>query len=451
MTVITGVQVDKTEYSRYHSDLTIITAVINVTTPTLGAAFTVALFRLDGYGSVGMKTVTLSADTAYTVTFNLLKDAFDSKGFYRAVQGDYVIQATDAAENTVDSSMFAISLVPVKEIKDNWAHGVTFYDYEVLKPRFQPRLITGLEVIEVSADQSKGAFQLVYNKMNNTLAWAGGPSTTLIGTEKQEMLLLNQQQSGYIVVRVTPAFLPTESKGETLFIDNARLGDREIIRQVRNATNAIQEKIITKLEPSTVATDPVGYADEVGIPETYYRPKIFNKWMNFKLPYPNLLSIDSLSGYFNVGQVSTVPRQWLVWNERTGIVEMVPATGAAVSWTFYNSIFILSYLYSIASIPSFWHYEITVGLRDLFHERGVVREAIAKKATNELLNSEGSAYKAGFAAQSISRDGISESSTYTASAIYGTYSAHIKQYSDWLDKEVPRMKARFCGIQFISI
>jgi hypothetical protein len=94
---------------------------------------------------------------------------------------------------------------------------------------------------------------------------------------------------------------------------------------------------------------------------------------------------------------------------------------------------------------------MTCGLRDLNNERAVVREAIAKKAVFELLNSAGSAYRAGYASQSVGRDGISQSEGYTSSATFGTYGGHFTSYKEWLDKEIPRMKKRFNGIVFSSI
>ena len=172
--------------------------------------------------------------------------------------------------------------------------------------------------------------------------------------------------------------------------------------------------------------------------------------MNFKLPYPNILDL-AVDGYFNTAKSATVPREWLVWDERTGICELVPSTSAQVIWSFYNGIFVMAYLFNYASIPGFWHYRATVGLRDLNNERAIVREAIAKKAAFELLNSAGSAYRAGYASQSNSRDGISQSQGYTSSATYGVYGGHFTSYKEWLATEIPKIKTRFCGLQYVTI
>jgi hypothetical protein len=451
---ITSVFTDKTEYSRYHLDLSVITATILLDTATPGATFNVALFRLDVYGAVASKTFTTTAGTTqYQVTFDLNKDAVDSSGIYRARCGDYVIQVTDPNGNITNSNMFAVSIVPVKEIKEVWAFGVNFHFYEILRPLVQPRLITGVEVTEVSPTHFKGPFPLVYDATAKSLSWNGGTAVPIVGLAPQQLVLMDKRQMDYIIVNVVPILLPTTSQTETLVIDNGRLEDQYIIRQVRNSMATLEQQIMVKLEPTIIDTDPAknGFADQVGDPVTYYRPRTFNKWMSLKIPYPSLLQIQSLTGYFNETQSATVPLEWVTWNERTGMVELVPSSAATVMWTFYNSIFVMAYLFNYESIPGFWHYRITAGLRDLNDDRGIIREAIGKKATLELLNSAGSAYRAGYASQSLSRDGVSESNSYTSSAMYGVYGGHFVGYRDWLDKNIPKLKQRYAGIQFISI
>jgi hypothetical protein len=453
MTAVTQVFTDKTEYSKYHADLAVVTATVIVSSPTAGATLDVALVRLDGYGAVSKKTITLiDAVTQYTVTFNLTRDTLDAKGIYRAKQGDYAIQISDSAETLLgESPLFAVSIVPIAEIKNTWATGVTFMNYETLLPKVQPQKVTGVKVYEIPLDHYKGPFSLKYTASSKSLSWDHGPLVPITGSHPQQILLLDKRQQDYIMVKVDPLSLPNADQEETLVIDNSRLSERDMIDQVRRATDWVQQRIITKVEPETVDTDNGDYADDVAIPQTYYKPTSFGKFMSFNLPYPNILDIEQITGWMNTAQATVVPRQWYVWNEKTGIVELVPATSAQISWQFYNGLFAMQYLQNYPSIPSFWHYRITCGLRDLNNERGVVREAIAKKAVFEMLNSAGSAYRAGYASQSTSRDGISESEGYTSSATFGTYGGHFTSYKEWLEKEIPRMKKRFNGIIFTSI
>lgn len=415
-----------------------------------------ALFRLDGYGAVCTKPLTITAATQYQVTFDLNKDTLDTKGIFRGKQGDYAITVTDASNNPLaQSSTFAVSIVPIREIKTQWAKGVTFYDYEVIRPLFQPRVVTGVEVVDVPIDHFKGPFVLKYDASANTLSWDGGIGVPVVGQAPQQIPLMNSKNNDYVVVQVNPLLLPATTQSETLIIDQGRMTDQAMINQVRRAVGWVQTKIISKIEPEVMDTDSFAnnvYADEEAIPETYYRPSNYNKWLSFKLPYANILDVESITGWFNTAKVASVPREWYVWDERTGIFEMVPSTATQVMWSFYNGIFVMSFLYNYASIPGFWHYRMTVGLRTLHNELGeMVREAIAKKAVIELLNSAGTAYRAGYASQSTSRDGVSESEGYTSSAMYGTFGAHINMYQEWLKTEVPRIKKRAVGIQFTTI
>ena len=79
-------------------------------------------------------------------------------------------------------------------------------------------------------------------------------------------------------------------------------------------------------------------------------------------------------------------------------------------------------------------------------------------AAIELLISAGTAYRSGYSSENISRDGVSESQTYTASATYGIYSAHIDEYKEWLygknsgDKgNLKKIKDKFLGIPMVTI
>lgn len=453
---ITSVFTDQTEYSRYHDEISTINATIIVSNPVTGTPITASLNRLDGYGTVCSKTVTEAAgQTNYAVSFDLNKDTYDTSNIYRAKAGDYTIQASENGAASVSSSMFAISIVPVVELKTEWIKGVTLMDFEILKPRLQPQQITGAFVSEVSANHFKGPFTLAYTPVNGsasaTLAWAGGQAVNISGSAPYQLMLLDSRNEDFIMVDVSPLELPANAVNETLYIDNGRMSDRAIIRQVRRAQKTIETELQTYLEPCIVDTDPNGaYYDEIGIPETYYRPTTFNKWMSFKLPFPNLLDAQ-ITAYFNQSKTADVPRGWTNWNERTGIVELVPSTSVQVIWNFYNGIFMLQYLFNYDSIPGFWHYRVTTGLRDLNDWREIVREAIAKKSSLEILNSAGSSYRAGFASQATSRDGVSQSESYTSTSTMGTYSGHFVSYKEWLKDNLPKIKKRVIGLQFVTI
>jgi hypothetical protein len=63
----------------------------------------------------------------------------------------------------------------------------------------------------------------------------------------------------------------------------------------------------------------------------------------------------------------------------------------------------------------------------------------------------GSALKAGISSESVSRDGVSESTSYTQSAMYGIYSHVTIPYQDWLDSNLPMLKRRLGGVSFVTL
>lgn len=459
---VTAVYTDKSEYSRYHTHLSVITATIEVSNPTPGNVITASLFRLDGYGTVVSKQVTLTAATSYTVTFDLNKDSYvqvsdggaiSNPSIYMCKAGDYTVNVADSSVDIVSSAMFAVSIVPVWAIKQIWARGIDFLSQDILMPRIQPQTVTGVTIQEVSSNHFKGVFNLSYTQGTPcTLSWGGGQLVSIVGQGNIQLMLLNPTDD-FVIVQVNTFQLPSSSVSENLYIDNQRITDEAIQSQVRLATAWVEQQIVCKIEPQIVDTDNGVnglYADETAIAETFYRPKNTSKWMSFKIPYPQILDL-SVTGYFNTTKSVIVPRQWLLWDQMTGMCELVPSTNSTVIWAMYNSVFVMSYLYGFSSIPGFWHYRAYAGLRDLFDHRSICIEAIAKKTCIELLLSQGSSYKGGYASESVSRDGISSSSSFTSSASFGLYSGHYESYKTWLQDNIKRMRTRFSGINYVTI
>ena len=78
---------------------------------------------------------------------------------------------------------------------------------------------------------------------------------------------------------------------------------------------------------------------------------------------------------------------------------------------------------------------------------GDVIELIGRHAAIPILAAAGAAFRGGYSSQSISRDGVSESVSYTSSAIYGIYSASIEDYRNWIRENLPALRNRYRGPQ----
>ena len=73
-------------------------------------------------------------------------------------------------------------------------------------------------------------------------------------------------------------------------------------------------------------------------------------------------------------------------------------------------------------------------------------ELITKAAAIPILTVAGQAFRGGFSSQSISRDGVSESVSYTSSAIYGIYSATIEEYKTWIKENLVGIRSRYLNL-----
>ena len=457
------VSVDKTEYSKYHQELAVVTAYLTFSGAVAGDTVTVSLLRNDGYGSVKSQTLTLTAgQTSATVTFDL-RTINGPEGFNLCRQGYYQVQATAGILTTV-SQTFWVAVVPVSELKSRWCYGVPLDALEIVGPVIQPQLITGVTIKRVPSTHTKGIFSLVLSTL--TLSWAGGTAVAVKPGVVQDYILTNQTGTDYIVVTVNPSALPLINQTEQIVIDNQTVSDDVFQQDLQQAYNEIYQKCYFYPEPTYVATDPnsiaagtqvsvtTGWADVTAIPVTYYRMKDFMRWMTVKMPYNRILKMLNLTGYFNGTLTLDVTLDWIVWNVMNGELELVPNNGAVVSWQFYESA-MLQFLYIYNSIPNFWHYSALCGLPTLEGEFQIVREAIAKIAAINVIGRIGTAYGAGLDSVSTSRDGVSMDKTFGKSY---PGAGLAQDYKDWLyggksDKwgNLKRIKDRIVGPQYTVI
>ena len=438
---------DKTEYSKYHPELRTI-AVLIVSEFALESV--ISLERLDGYGPVSSKPHLLTYG-AQTVSFDLIDDCKDTDGVNRAVMGDYVVRLV-ANNQVLESNKFAVSIVPIKELKERYCFGMTFYSSEILEAKVQPRVIKAVHIDEVSQTHYQGVHKLLYRAQDKALAWAEGEYVPVDPDNlfAQQLVLLDKRDADYIVVTVDPRVLPATDKTEAIIIERGKMKDEEMINWVRQASGWVQSRLHINLEPMLVDTDEGQFRDHSAEHVTYVRPRDRLQWLFVQLPVAWLLKVHSLSGWFNTSKTVDITKDWIVFDSQSGRIELVPRSGAQVSWQFYQASFI-QFLFTYGHIPDFWHYRVTAGLPDLFQEREIIREAVAKRAAIDIMLAAGSAYRAGYSSESTSRDGVSSSQSYTSSAMYGVYSSQYEAFDKWLSANLPRMKQKFLGIRMVTL
>ena len=363
------VTVDAHEYSVSEHGRQIVTAYLIFPAASSGDQFTVDLVREDGFGSISTVTVPLSAgQTQATAAFDL-RDAKDTYGFVVARHGWYNVQATQQSTSaTTASETFYVGLVTVDELKNLWCYGVPFDEAGSNGLVVQPRAVTGVTIPTVPSQLPRGVHTLAYQPPGDgtyaTLSWDGGATVNLTQLGPADYALINQAGTDYVKVRVVPGQLPTSAATESLIVDRLAIDDEYLRRLIDMAQGFIEQGIWAFAEPTYIGTDPqtlaqgpetnvfTGWCDHTGIPQSYYRPRDFMRWMAMVMPYNRLLKVLNLTGYFNATLTLQVTLDWIVWNETNGEVELVPSNGAVVTWQFYESA-MLQFLYIYNHIPSF--------------------------------------------------------------------------------------------------
>lgn len=465
------VRMDSTEYSRYYRPTQKITAHVDATGAANGVVVTGTLIRQDGYGTVATKTAVVASAHA-DVVFDLAVDCNDVKGIYRAKQGRYKVHiiVSDASTNA-DSDEFDVMVLSVRELKERYLRGVDLRASNTIRPRQQPRTITGVTIDDASDSQFRGVFTMVWDVGAKTLSWGDtqhgqGTAVVVDATTNAEYLLTNKANTAYIQVQVVGELLPTSNKTEAIIMDYDSVEEEELRQFVINAYGEIQGRLYVRLEPTDIDTedqsspsyDSSVHTDEYVQPISYYRPEYLKNWLIIKFPHPFLLGISRIEGWFNSSKAFSVPiGDWIVKNQVAGEVEFVAKQGAIMSWQFTGLPF-FAFMYTFAHIPSFWHYRLTVGLPDLATDgnRTRVRDCIARYAAIDVLTLAGQASAPGLVGESTSRDGVSESRSY-AQGPGGRYANIIQQHQQYLfgadgeTGEVKRLKQRLLGLYMVTL
>lgn len=465
---------DQSEYCRYSLNLNVITITMIPSSGTLteGDSFVFKINREATtnwpaeYSTVMQKTVVATASDVttnkVTCSFTIGIDDVDSDGIARLITGNYWAVVSPLESPLLvwsASSMFYVTLVPVKEIRTDWCYGASLKAIEVLSVKFQPRSITGITIDEISDDTITGPKNLVltYSSGTWTLAWDGGLPVPVIPGIKSQYILMDELDSNYILATVDPASLPSASITERILVVQGEMPDLLISRRIRNALSSIESMLGFPLEPHKYTSTP-RYAgqinahqhltpswDRIGRPVDYIVPADGYAWPSFRLPYQWCIKMHNLYGFHSVDKIISVDGDW--WDttidRMSSFVTLVPALASFARWTVYTHP-MLAPFFMHRNIPAFWQYDATFGLPDLREDdRYLVREAIARNAAASVLVEAQRAYQGGVASESTMRDGLSNSRGYNPG---GPYGSSIQEHRQWLQLEVPRIKAKLGGI-----
>ena len=470
------ITVDLEEYSRFESERDTVVSTIVVDGASLQNEDIILEFRKarrsrDEIVATQTLTLTNNDPDEYQVSWDLTT-LVDEEEVPKVRRGEYFIRATSDTDPGVtdDSDDFKVSIISVERIKADYLHGTDSLASDVLGVIEQPSVVTGITVETVSKGHPLSFHELSYNRSTDSsgnnihlLSWCGGPTASL-SAAKKTYILKRGSSADYIKVRMSAlADLPSESTSEEIGIERKPLTDARIQGIIDQSISWVEDvALAVYVEPCTIVTetdpDTVAFASGTGIPSfvgatwdkvvdalTYYNATP-GHWINIKFPYYPLIRIDELYGKVSNTRVVDIALEWIERHERGGFVELVPFNQEAI-FNFIGLVWVES-LRGPTPIPNFWNFEALVGFRKT---PAVIIELIAKKAAIDILTIAGQAFRGGYASQSISRDGVSESVSYTASATFGIYSASIEDYRKWIEKNLKELRGAFRGPNMVVL
>ena len=491
---ITSIAVNKEEYSKFEEDNAIIEAVTFCTgsiTRTAGVTDADSILRFEIRKARRTRDVVVyTFDVDLAVYFNALgagpttidptvaiyayldtRLAISSPDLINLIRrGKYYVKVYRSDEvspfpvaGDQDSDDFWINPITVDRMKRDWCFGIDFQASDLRTWKFHPRQITGVTMKDVSRNHKLSFFPLNYHVNaagNQYLSWDNGELIPIHAAYKEYMLPAGGPSAEYITVKVDHNRLLSVSEQEMLFIEEATLTDTTIRRYLSDSLDHVENTLLqVYLEPTQIVTDidpsKISYTGNAGaivINDDYdfiknaisFYPRVPGEWIDIQFPYPSLLKITQLYGAVANTRVVSINNEWIETAEQSGYTQLVPFN-TEIAFDFIGLVWVES-LRSATPIPNFWHYNLLAGLREC---PGDVLELVGKHAAIPILTAAGAAFRGGYSSQSISRDGISESVSYTSSAIYGIYSASIEDYRNWIREYLPAIKNRYRGPQMI--
>lgn len=472
LTDITAI-VDLNEYSRFERERDTVTITITPEGTALAGEILIVELRKarrarDEIPASKEVTIDTAEPNPFITTFDL-KNIVDDEVVSKVRRGVYFIRITSQTDPniTTDTVDFFISLISVERLRADYLHGTDQLSTDNLSVLDQPSVISGIEVIQVSRGHPQKYFPLSFNySQDNTvspstiirlLSWCKGVAVPITGPGTYT-LRRGKQTADYIRVRIKSILdLPTQSRAEDLLIERKPLSE-EVIRDIINrAISWLEDSALSVyLEPTVICTetdpDDVSFPSGSDIPTItgatwdekvdalMYTVPAAGHWISFKFPYQPVIRFEELFGKVSNTRIVDIALEWIERHESTGWTELVPFN-QEVAFNFIGLVWIES-LRGPVPIPNFWNFTALVGFRET---PAILIELVAKKAAMDILTIAGQAFRGGFASQSISRDGVTESVSYTASATFGIYSASIEDYRKFIDANLKELRGAFRG------
>ena len=299
----------------------------------------------------------------------------DSDGLPSVRRGRYLVRATPvgAAGPPVESEDFPVRLLTAHRLATDYLHGLTHLGAEVLSPKYQPRAIAGVEIIEVQPNTQPGFYPLSCNvdaSGQRTLKWAGG--TTIAIDPRFRRFVLPDNRDGYVEVEIAdPQALPDASVEERILIERSgSTPRRSALRRSRRRRSSTPR--CSFLEPTLLSTDgrrcgrdrltrrpPYASTGTTWSRLTFYVQPA-GKWTGIRFPYANVTQVLGIVGRIAGAPVMSLPRSWI--NCRRRSVRADRASHLQAAWPLHLPG--RRCPPRRRRDPSFWRFAIRAGLRE---------------------------------------------------------------------------------------
>jgi hypothetical protein len=387
-----------------------------------------------------------------------------------------VPSGTSGLSVSLSGDDLTVNLAVIAGVPDDPANTATLIAAAITAITGFTATASGTGADSISAAEGPTAFLGGTSTFIRTLSWRGGKSVSLtstgivilpMGTTGPIAKLDPSSSNDYICVRIRSLLsLPEQTVAEEILIDKKTIDDDTLQRFLCEAIDWVEnDYLATPVEPTNVVTerDPttIQFAagvnaptpiftdtdfDKIVSPLTYFVPRTQGAWVQIQTPFPQLLRVDSLFGAIANTRVIDIDLEWIEHAEQSGLIQLVPFN-QEIAFDFVGLLWVNA-IRGATELPNFWHYNAIVGLRDTPCE---VQELIAKKAAINALIVAGMALRPGVGSVSLSRDGVSESVSYTQTAEYGIYTGTIKAYKDWIKERGPELRSKYRGPTMVVV
>ena len=458
------VTTDLDEYSKFEIDRNTIQVFWTATGPSsmAGEVLTLKLVKArrlrDAVAYTKSITIVGSGTTDTGSVSIHLPDVTSTDSINLIRRGSYFIEVVSVSAPLVKgvTADFSISIVTSQELRKSYLWGLDLKANDIRMVVFQPKQITGIEVVSMSANHPAifAPLTYVYNGTSGSrqISWGAGPLITITAPGRY-MLRFDCTGTHYMVIQVrTLSLLPIVNATDDLLVEKDQMTDAMLQRWISQACDWWEnDKISVFLEPTKIVTDtdPSLNKDpdwDFVVPTITFYPTVSAKWIDILFPHPSLLRVDQLFGQVGSTRIVDIDLNWLQVSEKNGFCQLVPFN-TILGFKFIGLVWVES-IRGVIELPGFWHFNAVAGLRNV---DAVVLEILAKKAAIDALTVAGHAYRGGFSSQSVSKDGVSESVSYTASAIYGIYSATIEDYNKFINREIKNLRGRYRGLNMLTV